>query len=212
MSKFKAIGVREVSAINIIKQNTGRDDAKVVLDPTMLLTRDDWIKIEKKPRYIENESFFVTYFLGGRSEKIDKYIKKLEIKYNCKSINLDIEFKSDSQIENKDYFITSPDEFIWLIHNAKCILTDSFHATVFSILFHKPFYVFGRKTKEKNNNMETRIDTLLSCFGLQNCMGDIENPNCLPFQLDGEKIDWILEERKKTSLDFLKASLDYNVL
>ena len=43
-------------------------------------------------------------------------------------------------------------------------------------------------------------------------MGDIENPNCLPFQLDGEKIDWILEERKKTSLDFLKASLDYNVL
>ena len=137
---------------------------------------------------------------------------KLEIKYNCKSINLDIEFKSDSQIENKDYFITSPDEFIWLIHNAKCILTDSFHATVFSILFHKPFYVFGRKTKEKNNNMETRIDTLLSCFGLQNCMGDIENPNCLPFQLDGEKIDWILEERKKTSLDFLKASLDYNVL
>ena len=60
--------------------------------------------------------------------------------------------------------------------------------------------------------MDTRIVTLLSCFGLQNCMGDIENPNCLPFQLDGEKIDWILEERKKTSLDFLKASLDYNVL
>lgn len=212
LSKFKTIGVREVSAVNIIKQITGRDDVKVVLDPTMLLTRDDWIKIEKKPRYIENESFFVTYFLGGRSEKIDKYIKKLEIKYNCKSINLDIEFKSDSQIENKDYFITSPDEFIWLIHNAKCILTDSFHATVFSILFHKPFYVFGRKTKEKNNNMETRIDTLLSYFGLQNCMGDIENPNCLPFQLDGEKIDCILEERKKTSLDFLQASLDYNVL
>ena len=125
-------------------------------------------------------------------------------------INLDVEFIARDNIENENFFCTSPDEFLWLIYNSKAVLTDSFHATVFSLLFHKPFCVFERQAVEKGNDMGSRIDTLLGYFGLERFKDNIKAPSKMPEKYDGRIIDEILKDKREESLAFLKKALDLN--
>lgn len=72
---MKAISVREERGREIIKELTGRD-VPVTVDPTLLLSRDEWRKIEKKPSFVgENDRYLLTYFLGGCSEEVRDYIE-----------------------------------------------------------------------------------------------------------------------------------------
>lgn len=205
---FKAIGVRETIGTQIIKNICGRDDSQVVLDPTMMLTKVQWENFAKKPSYIHDKPYIVTYFLGGRGEKITKYICNLSKKEECDVVNLDIEFLKDCQINNIKHFISNPNEFVWLIRHAKYVLTDSFHATVFSIIFQRPFCVFSRKATEEKNNMSSRIDTLLDTFGLSDCKDDIDNPSKKPQIYNKNKLNKILECEKRKSCLFLKNALE----
>lgn len=208
LSTYKAIGVREDSGVDIVKRLCHKNDVKVVLDPTMMLSAEQWRRIAKKPKYIQNERFIVTYFLGGRGEELTSYIKNIAQEFDAKIVNLDIEFLSDDSIENKEFFITTPDEFVWLIEHAECVLTDSFHASVFSILFHKPFCTFERISTEKGNDMGSRIHTLLGKFELLKFYGDIESPTTKPQSYDSFKIDKILDYERKKSMRFLKEAID----
>lgn len=210
--KFKAIGVREKQGEIIIANCCGRKDVQTVLDPTMMLTNEAWLRIAKKPNYITSSKpkFIVTYFLSEESNILKNYIEAVSNKHNADVIRLNIEFLLDEKIDNKEYFCTSPDEFIWLIANSECVLTDSFHATVFSLIFHKPFCVFERKATEKGNNMESRIDTLLGYFGLECMKGDINNPKKTPQPYDGNMVDDILKIKRAESIAFLKKALDLN--
>ncbi len=99
----------------------------------MLLDSNQWIEIAKIPSYVSNNRFIVTYFLGERDDDLNPYIKK--IANGRKFFNLEIESASEKIIESAEVFSTSPDEFLWLIANADCVLTDSFHATVFLFFF-----------------------------------------------------------------------------
>lgn len=211
LSKFKAISVREGAGVDIVSKLAGKQ-AQLVIDPTMLLTVQDWKKVFKKPSYIkDNETFLVTYFMGGRDAETRQYIDRVKREMNCDTvIDLDVEFIERNSIENEDVFCTSPDEFLWLVYNSKAVLTDSFHASVFSLLFHKPFCVFERKATEKGNNMGSRIDTLLGYFGLECMKDDINAPTKIPQLYDGNMVDECLNARREESLGFLKQALDIN--
>jgi hypothetical protein len=208
LSKFKNISVRENSGVDIVRKISGRDDAQVVLDPTMLLTADEWKSIARKPSYINKGKFIVTYFLGGRSEVMKAYLDRISNVFDAKVINLEIECLGDSSIENLDVFATAPDEFVWLIENAECILTDSFHATVFSMLFHKPFCVFDRTGFGKGNNMGGRIETLLGMFDLKEFYDDLNNPTVVPRKYPTDNIENVLSRERDRSLEFLKNALE----
>ena len=208
LSAFKAISVRETSGVSIIKNICERDDVEVVLDPTMILTADEWRKLEQKPKYVNNQKFVVTYFLGGRNQKIKEYIENVAKKYKARVINLEIEFLWDDRIENNDEFETTPDEFLWLIDHAECVLTDSFHATVFSILFHKPFCTFERRAAEKGNKMGGRIETLLEKFGLLQYYNSIEDFKQLPEIYEHSHIESVLQKERELSSQFLRKALE----
>ncbi len=207
LKKFKALGVRESSGNDIIKKYAQRNDSVLVLDPTLLLSVDDWIKIEKKPKYIENERVVLTYFLGGRSHTLDEYVKKIASDLTALPINLEGEFLTDGEIEDRRIYKTSPDEFIWLIHNSECVLTDSFHATAISILFGKKFCVFHREAAEKGNDMSGRIATLLGMFELSDMMDDLDHPTKKPEKLDINKINKVLSYMRDKSNRFLLDAL-----
>lgn len=207
LKKFKSIGLRETSGVNIVKKYADRDDAVVVLDPTMLLKKEEWVKIERKPQYITDTPYIVTYFLGGRDKETTEYIQLIADNHNATIINLESEFLCDGDISKADVYLTGPDEFIWLVHNAKCVITDSFHATVFSILFHKPFAVCQRKSAEKENNVETRIDTLLTMFSLCENKIDVSDLGCVPHDYDGNQIERVLDRERQRSIEFLDDSL-----
>lgn len=192
LPKFKAISVREDAGKKIIDNATGIKNVEVVLDPTMLLNNNDWEKLEEKPVILKKEKFIFTYFLG------DEDINILKKQFNEK------EYQFIDFYEN-DF---GPQEFLYLIRNAELVLTDSFHACVFSIIFNTNFYIFERKQSETNNNMNSRIDTLTRIFELKNRRINNFGSINLDVEINYSLVNKILEEERKKSLEFLKKSLD----
>lgn len=195
LSNIKNISVREQQGQKLIKKITGKD-VPVVLDPTMLLTKDEWKSLEKKPN-IADGKYILTYFLGGKTQQIDEEIKYLSKKHNLKTIDL-MDFK---QTKN----LVGVNEFLYLFDNAEIIFTDSFHACVFSIIFNKPFFVFDRVYSGKS--MNSRLDTLLKTFKQEKRKVKTLKENKSLFNCDYEETNKILELERKKSEDFLRNSL-----
>lgn len=150
------LSVREKDGQKIIKDLVERD-APVLLDPTMLLPIEKWNELSKQPKTELPKKYVVCYFLG----KIDKAYKKA-IEDFAKQKDLAVVMLFD--ITAPQYYTFAPDEVLYVIKNAQYVLTDSFHGSVFSILFHKNFYVFSRN--EGGSSMNSRLDTLLEKFDL----------------------------------------------
>ena len=91
--------------------------------------------------------------------------------------------------------------------NAECILTDSYHATIFSVLFSKPIVVYQRNAIEKGNNMGSRIDYLMNLLKLEDLVDDIDNPHMTPQNCNKVITDSIICDERKKSIQFLKNSL-----
>lgn len=194
---IKYVSVRENAGRDILKEITNRNDIEVLIDPTMLLTKEEWIKIEEKPIQLKDKKYILNYFLGRISKKRRKEIEKIAKENDCKIINI---------LDPKDPFYTSgPSEFLYLERNAFLICTDSFHACAFAILFNVPFAVFDRK--DKSANMNSRIETLLSTFKLEEryCRGGINKELLKANYIKQYKI---LEEERYKSYKFLKKALN----
>lgn len=153
------LSVREEQGAKIIKELTGRD-ALVVPDPTLCLNREQWEEAEKKPEFADGQPYVLTYFLGNETNKYRRFIEAYAKQAGAKIINL-------FDMREPEYYVTDPAEFIWLIHHAKAMFTDSFHGTVFSIIFHTPFLVFDR-IESGGTKMSSRIETLLKMTNLEN--------------------------------------------
>lgn len=153
LESFSKLSVREKEAAQLIQRLIGRT-AQVLIDPTMYLTESDWRKISSKPKRIDfSEPYLLEYFLSTNSN-YDNSIQSMADNLHLKRYKLwDVSFR--------ELFVTSPDEFIYLIDHATLICTDSYHAAVFAILFDKPFIVYER------GNMNSRIDTLMQTFCLE---------------------------------------------
>lgn len=196
ISDIPFLSVREDEGANIIKNLTGRE-APVLLDPTLLLTKEQWLRVAKKAKFKPEGKYIVTYFLGGMPEEYKKRIKKLAEKKRLKLVSL-------GDIKEK-YYLSGPDEFIDYISGCRAVITDSFHGTVFSIIFGKPFAVFDRAG---NLPMASRIDTLLNKFNLQDRkIGNMSLEKDL-FTVDFSRIPHMLEAERKKSLDYLKKALN----
>lgn len=198
LKKYKKISVREESAKKIVKEATLRDDIEVLLDPTMLLTPNEWDEVAKKPTQLKNNKYILNYFLGDLSEERKNEINRIAKENKCDVINiLDI---------NSPFYETGPSEFLYLEKNAFLICTDSFHSSVFAILYDRPFIVFDRE-QAKVANMNSRIETLLAKFKLKNRKfeGKITEKN---LKHDYSQAYKILEKERKKSKTFLYKALD----
>lgn len=156
LENYKGISVREETAKKIVEDLTNRKDIEVLIDPTMLLTAEDWGKISQKPNIDYHSKYILTYFLGGDREKTN-VINSIAKKFSCEIINI--------YDKNSIFYTCGPQHFLNLEKNAFLICTDSFHSVVFSFLFNRPFIVFDRENTKIN--MNSRIETFLSKFGLQ---------------------------------------------
>lgn len=194
LQSFKALSVREEAGAKIIKDLTGRD-ATVLVDPTMLLTKEEWRKVSKKPRGAM-QGYILTYFL---SSKCDEAKEKLE------KIRGDKEVYELLNPDDKVTRTAGPSEFLWLIDHAELILTDSFHACIFSFLFNKPFIVYDRNWNE--GNMNSRLETLLSKFHLERKYANSRLDNDIWEHNYSEGYKQLEIEREK-AINFLKKALE----
>ncbi|MDU3520893.1 MAG: polysaccharide pyruvyl transferase family protein [Clostridium saudiense] len=156
LNEFDGISVRENKGREIIGAMLPNKEVEVLVDPTMLLSNNEWNVVAKRPKNYDDKEYILCYFLGPISPNRKKKINDFAKKRNLEVINL-----LDPMCKYKDI---GPSEFIYLESHASLILTDSFHSSVFAILYNIPFIVYDREGK--HNNMNSRIVTLLEKFEL----------------------------------------------
>lgn len=197
LNKFNKISVRENEGKSIVKELTNREDIEVLVDPTMLLSVEEWDKVSKKPQNLKEGKYILNYFLGKIPEERDKEIKRIAEENGYYIINI--------LDKNDPLYCSGPSEFIYLEKHAELICTDSFHSVVFAILYNKPFIVFDRKGNN-DNNMNSRLQTLLSKFELNNRFINSRIENHL-LKNDFKNVESILNEERKKSNEYLITAL-----
>jgi polysaccharide pyruvyl transferase WcaK-like protein len=193
LKKFHSISVREKTGEKII-QNMGFK-ATLVADPTLLLDKEAYeCLIEKKVLKEEYQLFsYILHKNQATANAINEYIfdkffnKNLDRKYNKEPIGI----------------------FEWLynVRNSRLVVTNSFHGTIFAILFHTPFIV----VPVENSGMNNRITTLLNVIGLSeriiNTLDETEIDRLLAEDIDWRKVDDKVEDLRAQSIQFLEKSL-----
>ncbi len=159
LQHIKYISVREDAGKRIVEELTGRTDVEVLVDPTMLLTTQEWDKILRAPKAKVPEKYILTYFLGPVSPERRKAIQDKATKMGCTLIEV--------MDKNSPFYAIGPDQFVYLIKHAQLVCTDSFHGSVFSFLYQRRLAVFDRDGS--GSNMGSRIDTFASKFHLESC-------------------------------------------
>ena len=198
LKKFKAISVREDRGKEIVEELTGRKDVEVLVDPTMLLTSEEWDKVSKKPTMLKTDKYILNYFLGELSEERRKEINRVAKENNCEVINI--------LDKNSPFYECGPSEFLYLEKHAFLICTDSFHSSVFAILYNTPFLVFDREQKNLVS-MNSRLETLLSKFKLQD-RKYTEKITDKVLKYDYTKAYKILDKERVKAKEFLIKALD----
>ena len=197
---MKAISVREQAGAELIEKLTGRK-VEVVADPTMLVAAEKWREIARKPSWLKgDEEILTTYFLGKRPDEV---INRLAMEHGLKVVNI-----LDEHVF--EHYAVAPEEWLWLIDNASLMYTDSFHGTVFSILFRRPFVVTERIGDGCVNKMTSRIDTLLGKFGLEARRGTKENGYMIanPMSMQYGNVEMVLAKDRQRAEAYLRRALD----
>lgn len=194
LNRLNYISVREKSTIPILKGIVNKD-ISCVIDPTLLLDSRDYNNIVKE--YKIKEKFIFVYILEENLEILD-YCRSLSKDENIKIVY--IRKKNISGLKNsKNVYGISPGQFLHLIKNAEYVVTNSFHATVFSILFEKKFVTF--KTKKSYS----RMTDLLNNIGLQ------DRIYCDSFKIENSlnyvDVKYKLIELRKNSQEYLSKAL-----
>jgi hypothetical protein len=193
LSELANISVREEAGAMIVKSLTGRE-ATVLVDPTLMLNKEQWIAVSKRANNKTNNAYLLTYFLGSLPESKVDWIKDV-----AKSRGLEIVNMAD--ISDEKHYCTGPGEFIDYIDGCSIFCTDSFHGAVFSILFEKPFIVFDRESKTLS--MNSRMDTLLSKFQLECRKWENISNTKKYFEIEYSHIPKILKDERNKALNFL---------
>jgi len=154
---FGYLSAREETASDIIENITGSKPA-LVPDPVFLLSKEEWRAKEEKYKGIP-EKYVLIYKFADNDKKMTQFAYDYAKKNNCEIVIVQSSLKNaDGAKVVRD---ASPGEFLWLIDNAQCVVTNSFHGTAFSILFEKEFY------SEANVARGTRIKEVLRLYGLE---------------------------------------------
>lgn len=183
LSKFDFISVREQSGVEICKK-IGIENVVLQNDPTLLLTVDDYRKIAVSKK--RSKEYIFVYLLGNKTDFSLKNVQKI-----AKQNNLDVILVTANEASKFSFYpqeFPTINEWLGLYNNAKYIFTNSFHGTVFSLIFNKPFSTLLQTGKFQGQNM--RILSLLESFNLVNRIID-----CDFIKLDTD-IDWQLVNRK----------------
>jgi len=214
LNHFDAISVREKSAADIIENLVGKNKAKVTLDPTLLFTADEWMKIQCPEPFIKG-NYILCYFLG-RNLNHRKFAKRLREVTGYKIValqHLDEYIPEDVGYADETPYNVGPSELVNLIRNAQYVCTDSFHGTCFSILNHKNFFVFNRYDSDNTESTNTRIDFLLALTGLSNRKVESlktknEIKKCIEMKINYCSVDKKLEKARQESILFLLNALN----
>lgn len=205
LSSFSYISIREKKGEELLSSFIEKD-ITTVLDPTLLLSKNEWDKIATKTK--QNKKYAIGYFLTYNPEYINWTIqdaKRRNIELFFFQINPHVYEYSNNVVA------AGPREFISYIKEAEFVYTDSFHATVFSILYEKDFLTFKRFKDGSENDQNSRLINLFRLTEIKDRYIDTDNlPIISSTQIDKEVFANAIhniENERECSIDFLKKAL-----
>lgn len=206
LNRFDAVSVRENSSVAMLHE-IGVPNVAYCLDPTLLLHASHWQEMEIRPEAVTGDERFLFAYLLGDDEKqrteIVEFAKKNDLKIacipdgdgHCNTVEFGDILLDECSIEN----------WLWLIHHAQMVITDSFHGIVFSTIFHKPFYAVDRVCEVDINNRIydylreiNQMDKLIQRGDLQQRKESV---------WDYDEIENALDLRRNASKSFLEKAL-----
>jgi len=204
IKKFDLITVREASGIDLCKKHLGVD-ATHVLDPTMLLNKEDYIKLvenENEPQSLGNLFYYILDPSNEKTALIDEVAEKNGLtpftampKYQAESRT-----KEDVKKRIEDCIFPSVTSWLRAFMDAEMVIVDSFHGAVFAIIFNKPFWVIANA--ERGN---ARFESLLGMFKLEDRMIISKDDVDYNSKIDWAKVNEIREREKDKSLKCLEV-------
>lgn len=203
------ISCREQEGVSYVQKNTAKK-AVQTLDPTLLLTRDEWINELNIEVQKEKDPYILCYMFGGLSRLHKREISKiaknrnLEIRY----IPMDMEQK-EQEIDNGYRMGYGPREFVSLFMNASFIITNTYHGLMFSLISQKPFALVHRTKNNKWKSNEGRMSFILQMVGLSKRYIDPEQPiDDNLFILTYDEINTKLRIERERSIQYLANIVD----
>ena len=212
LQRIQHISLREEAGAKIVKELTGRD-VPVILDPTMIVTKEQWDASIPDRRVVDGEYIFC-YFLGSNQEHRDA-VRKLAKATGKKIVvlrHIDEYIPEDENFGDIAPYDVGPEEFVNLIRHAAYVCTDSFHGSVFSIIYRRQFISFNRFA-EGANSRNSRLDTLFRNIGIsRRFAGDIVTEIDQP--IDYDAVEERLAAMREQSCRYLAEALgeDYEEL
>ena len=166
--------------------------------------------IQKKEPLSKDRYIFC--YLLGKNPSQREFIKQVKAKTGYKIIallHLDDYVPSDDAFADEAPYNVGPCEFLNYIRNAEYVFTDSFHCSVFSILYKKNFFTFSRFAENAKQSTNTRIDNLLHITGLEERRMTSEKTvdSVVSFKGSFEGVDERLDTLRSTSMNYLKDAL-----
>lgn len=196
---FKFLSVREESGAKYL-ENILKRPIETVADPVFLLTKEEWSKIAKTTI---KEKYILCYFIGD-SKGLRDFAHKVQKETGYKAIVI-LKNLRDIKFGFKSFFDVGPSEFIGLIKNAEYVITTSFHAVAFSIIFSKKFWVFTGDSSKPNS----RITHICGIFNLNSRILNSETWNTCLYDtpIDYEFMNEKMEKYKHHSAKFLEDNI-----
>lgn len=165
LKSFDAISVREKNAINQIEELCERDDVKLLVDPTLLLYKNDWEKIfDLNIPLVKGKYIF--YYAFSYSKEVNRVVKDISKRLKMPVYILDATSWGPKNVRINGFKLTpqfGPIAFLNMMKHATLCLTTSFHGTVFSVIFEKPFWFIN---SSMHDSTDDRAESLLSQLGL----------------------------------------------
>ncbi|WP_175566613.1 polysaccharide pyruvyl transferase family protein [Fibrobacter sp. UWB11] len=176
LSRFAKMSLREKSGVEIVQSLTGKNYERT-LDPTLLLCAQEWSEVFHLTSSASEQPYIFCYFLG-KNKKHREFAKELQKKTGYRIINpvhLDSYNPEDDSFGDEHPFNVGPSEFVQLIKGASYVCTDSFHGTVFSLLFAKKVAVFNRYNVGSSASANSRIQNLFDLAQIENNVKTVDD-------------------------------------
>lgn len=204
LSRYDFISVREKNACDMVKQLVGKD-AECVLDPTLLLTKDEWMKVARQ--YDNVPERYVLVYTLFESPAIFSLAKKVAKEKGISVLRITKRAYFVSHIEGiSNISDAGPAEFVSIIAGADYVVTDSFHGTAFSVNFGIPFLTVVSSKNKSNSRMESLLDVVGLSDRLitdDSDMDSVEYETPIDLKVVGQR----LESARNKTIDFLKKAI-----
>lgn len=196
LKNFVAFGLRENLMIPYVKEHTDVPVQKVV-DPTLLLTSEDYDTIAEK-RLVDEK--YLLLYARRYNPKMNEYAEKLAEKNGWKIIDISLR-ATNAERGHQMFYEAGVEEFLSLVKNAEYVVTNSFHGMIFSVQYGRPFVVFSRE------QCDTKIEELLALFGLSDRML-VNGTESFTDVIDYNAVHANIAAAREESIKFLAMELD----